>query len=131
MAYQSNESGRREVYVRPFPGPGGKWQISTAGGSWPRWSSTGTELFYLSLDDELLAVPVSAEGGRFVAGNPAKLFDASGYVNEFFGSYDVAPRSDRFVFLEVAGNLDGAPDRSQLGFVLNWFEQVERLASSK
>ena len=130
VAYQSNESGRREVYVRPFPGPGGKWQISTAGGSWPRWSREGNELFYMSLEDDLVAVPVTAEGDRFVAGNPEKLFDASGYVNEFFGSYDVAPGGRRFAFLEVAGNQDGAPDRSQLGFVMNWYEQLSRLAGN-
>jgi len=59
VAYQSNESGRDEIYVRPFPGPGGQWQVSTAGGSDPRWRPDGKELYYLAPDLKLMAAAVS------------------------------------------------------------------------
>ncbi len=74
LAYFSNESGHMEVYVQPFPGPGGKWQISTNGGVEPRWRGDGKELYYLTPDNELMAVPVSA-GATFEAGIPVKLFE--------------------------------------------------------
>jgi hypothetical protein len=73
IAYVSNESGRYEVYVAPFPGPGGKWQVSTAGGSHPLWSRDGKELFYQALDGKLMAVPVKI-GGSFESGVPKPLF---------------------------------------------------------
>ncbi len=57
IAYQSNESGRTEVYVRAFP-EGGTWQISTAGGSWPRWRRDGKELYFISPDGQLMAAPM-------------------------------------------------------------------------
>jgi Tol biopolymer transport system component len=60
LAYASNESGRYETYVRPFPGPGGTLQVSTAGGTQPRWSKDGWELFYVSPDGHLMAVPIRA-----------------------------------------------------------------------
>jgi serine/threonine-protein kinase len=129
-AYMSNDSGRMEVYVRPFPGPGGKWQISTAGGNWPRWSADGKEIFYRSADDKLMSVPVNATGGGFTAGNPELLVDVSDYLTEFFGSYDVVPGTRRFVVLEASENQGDAPDRSKVNIVLNWFQQLERMATS-
>lgn len=73
MAYTSNETGRREVYVSPFPGPAGKWQISSAGGSQPRWRRDGKELFYLSPDHTLMAVDVRA-AATFQVGSATVLF---------------------------------------------------------
>src|SRR5262249_21770281 len=58
IVYQSNESGRFEIYVQPFPGPGGKFQISTNGGAQPRWNKNGKEIFYVSLDSKMMAAPV-------------------------------------------------------------------------
>jgi hypothetical protein len=60
LAYTSNESGRDEVYVRPFPDAGGKYQVSTGGGSQPRWRPDGKELFYVATDARLMAVPIGA-----------------------------------------------------------------------
>ena len=76
IAYQSNESGRFEIYVQPFPGPGGKFQISTKGGAQPRWNKNGKEIFYLSLDSKIMAAPVksSSEGQSVEIGTPAALF---------------------------------------------------------
>ena len=73
LAYQSNESGRKEVYVQSFPDPGGKWQVSTAGGVDPRWRADGKEIYYRAPDQKLMAVEVQA-GGDFPAGVPQPLF---------------------------------------------------------
>ena len=73
IAFQSEESGKPEVYVRPFPGPGGQWQVSTAGGGSPRWRRDGKELFYLSADNKIMAVPVRL-GPTFQAEAPTALF---------------------------------------------------------
>ena len=62
IAYQSNESGRFEIYVQPFPGPARKWgPISTNGGAQVRWRRDGKELFYIALDDRLMAVPIQLD----------------------------------------------------------------------
>ena len=76
VAYQSNESGSVEIYVRPFPGPGGQWQVSTAGGSQPRWRSDGKELFYVAPDARLMAVPIAvgADSQTLESGAPVPLF---------------------------------------------------------
>ena len=73
IAYASPESGRDEVYVRPFPGPGGQWQISTSGGSKPHWSNDGREIVYINLDGDVMAVPVETQNG-FRIGTPHRLF---------------------------------------------------------
>lgn len=74
VAYQSNESGRAEVYVQAYPPSGGKWQISTTGGQWPVWRGDGKEIIYTTADDTLHAVPVSMTGGDPTPGNPVRLF---------------------------------------------------------
>jgi Tol biopolymer transport system component len=74
VAYQSNESGRLEIYVRPFPGPGGQWQISTAGGIQPRWSRDGKALYYIDPDGKLMAATVAVKGAALEPGVPAVLF---------------------------------------------------------
>jgi Tol biopolymer transport system component len=78
MAYESNESGRFEIYVQPFPGPGAKVLVSSGGGSQPRWRSDGRELYYVSPDARLMAVSIrSPDGGRALeVGRPAALFQA-------------------------------------------------------
>ena len=73
IAYASPESGRDEIYVRPFPGPGGQWQISTGGGSKPHWSNDGREIVYVNLDGDLMAVAVDTRNG-FQIGAPRRLF---------------------------------------------------------
>src|SRR4029077_10956211 len=76
IAYQSNESGRTEIFVQSFPGPGGKSQVSTGGGAQVRWRKDGRELFYIALDGKLMAVPIrqSADGRPLEAGTPVALF---------------------------------------------------------
>ncbi len=74
LAYTSGESKRTEVYVQTFPQPGGKWQVSTAGGHWPVWSRDGRELYFISSDNKMMAVEVKAEGQKFEPGVPKALF---------------------------------------------------------
>lgn len=75
VAYGLNESGRSEIYVQPFPGPGGKVQISTGGGNFPQWRRDGREIFYLAPDNRLMAVPVLQNSGSALeAGTPTSLF---------------------------------------------------------
>ena len=78
MAYASDESGRMEVWVRPFMGPGGRWQISKEGGSEPIWSKDGTQLFYRQ-EEQVWVVDVRTKGG-FSAGKPRQLFEKEGFV---------------------------------------------------
>ncbi len=74
IAYDSDESGKTEVYVRPFPDvQSGKWQVSSGGGTLPRWRRDGKELFYVSADADLMAVDISTVSG-FQAGLPKRLF---------------------------------------------------------
>ena len=76
IAYQSNESGQFEIYVQPFPGPGGKFRISSNGGAQPRWNKNSKEIFYVSLDSKMMAAPVklSPDGQSLQTGTPAALF---------------------------------------------------------
>ena len=121
MAYQSDESGRNEVYVQAFPDGGRKWSISTGGGTTPRFSPSGRELFYRN-GQELMAVEVETEPG-FEAQTPRSLFEASFRL----GQYDVAPDGQRFLFVVPVGG--SAPD--QINVVLNWAEELKRLVPTE
>jgi serine/threonine protein kinase len=112
IAYESNESGRYEVYVVPFPGPGGKRQVSTAGGTGPRWRADGKELFYGAADKRLMAAEVDAKGGAFEVKKVEPLF------GPIFGGerYDVSADGQRFLTLVPVG---GETDTT-LTVVQNW-----------
>jgi Tol biopolymer transport system component len=127
IAYVSNESGRAEVYVQPYPGPGGKWQISTDGGSEPRWNRNGRELFYRS-GDRMMAVPVSTQS-TFSAGRPQMLFERqypSTQLPQTAPHYDVSPDGQRFLFPKEAERGPGAP----INVILNWPALLTRGTSS-
>jgi serine/threonine protein kinase/Tol biopolymer transport system component len=125
VAYMSEESGRYEVYVQPFPGPGGKWQISTNGGTMPVWAPNGRELFYMN-PGKLMSVGVttqptfSASTPRIVADIPPALM---GRLSN--GVYDVSPDGQRFLFVK-ANVENGPPDEVRV--VLNWTEELKQLA---
>jgi serine/threonine protein kinase len=121
LAYQSNESGRTEVYVQSFPGPGGKWQISTSGGSEPHWRADGRELYYRAPGQKLMAVDVQTGSGVTV-GTPQLLFQ---------GRFDMALARNRFLptadgrrFLTVAPL--GREAMTPTTVVLNWFAELGR-----
>jgi len=125
MAYASNESGRREVYVQPYPGPGGKWQISTDGGQEPVWNPRGNELFYRS-GRSMMAVAIDTESG-FTPGTPQRLFDGPYMPSVYsFANYDVSPDGQRFLMLKRVGT----GDVTQITVVLNWDEELKRLVPS-
>jgi serine/threonine protein kinase/Tol biopolymer transport system component len=90
VTYDSNESGKYEVYVAPFPGPGGKWQISTAGGDSPQWRRDGTEIFYFTPDNKLMVAAVNGKGPSFEVGAVKPLFQtrATGRTNRYAESAD-------------------------------------------
>ncbi|HEV2201728.1 MAG TPA: protein kinase [Bryobacteraceae bacterium] len=122
LAYTSAESGRNEIYARPYPGPGGKYQISTEGGTEPVWNPKGRELFYRA-GNKMMAVDVSTQPG-FSAGKPRVLFEGA-YVPtpRSFPNYDVSPDGQRFLMVK-ATELGQAP--TQINVVLNWFEELKR-----
>ena len=96
VAYQSNESGRNEINVRPFPGPGGAWQISAGGGSFPRWRTDGQELYYVAPGNQLMAAAIRAQGASITPGQPVALFTANFLRASSLPPYDVA-RDGRFL----------------------------------
>jgi Tol biopolymer transport system component len=107
VAYQSNETGRFEIYVRPFRGPDGQTLVSTGGGVYPRWSHDGKELYYVAPDARLMAVSIRATGTTIEAGAPAALFQTrkvGGGLNVISRGhqYDVAP-DGRFLVNTEAG----------------------------
>jgi serine/threonine-protein kinase len=127
LAYQSNESGRNEVYVRPFPQvDGGRWQVSMAGGTRPAWARSGRELFYLDASRTLTAVPIQTSGSTFSAGKPAKVFDAR-YSTPFPPrQYDVSPDGQRFLMLKDSAAGDPTATPASMVVVLNWFEELKQ-----
>ena len=125
IAYESNESGRNEVYVRPFPEVNtGRWQISTDGGTRPLSARNGRELFYYVLPGVVMTVPV-VDGVSFAAGAPKVVFKWT-YLAPFAGlMYDVSPDGRRFLMLKNAESGDAPPP--QLVVVENWFDELKRL----
>jgi eukaryotic-like serine/threonine-protein kinase len=123
LAYVSDESGHFEVYPQPYPGPGGKYQISTDGGTEPIWNSNGRELFYRE-GDKMMAVDVSARP-TFSAGKPRMLFQGP-YLSAAITMpyYDVSPDGQRFLMIKP--NEQSSPN--QIVVVQNWFEELKQKA---
>ena len=114
MAYHSNESGRQEVYVRPFPGPGRTWQVSTEGGMWATWREDGNEIVYQAIDGTLTAVPVTTRDDGLAFGTPAPLFQLPTHEVNF--RFSPTRDGERFLAIE---SLD-AQDSQPLSVVVNW-----------
>jgi len=126
LAYSSDESGRAEVYVRPFPGPGGKWQVSTAGGVWPTWSRSRRELFYLGLDGRIMEAGYTVEGDSFRAEKP-RVWSLGLVVGPFNRTFDMHPDGERVAVLKAAEDeAEGTRDRVVL--ILNFFDELRRIA---
>jgi serine/threonine protein kinase len=121
MAYTSDDTGQREVYVRPFPTGDGKVRVSIAGGEQPRWRGDGRELFFVGADRKMMAVAVAAKAGpnpTFEATAPLPLFEThlAQFVTNLAFEYDVTTEGKRFLLNTVAGGTS-AP---LLNLVLNW-----------
>ncbi|MGA7791752.1 MAG: protein kinase [Candidatus Acidiferrales bacterium] len=125
LAYQSNESGILEVYVQPFPGPGGKWQISNGSGTVPKWSRNGKELFYRTPDNKIMVVTYTASRDSFQAGkpqlwSPGQFTDRGGPSN-----FDLHPDGKRFAVLKTPGTEQNAAV-NHVSFVFNFFDELRR-----
>ena len=125
IAYQSDESGQYEVYVRPYPDwTAGRWQVTQAGGTAPLWSRSGRELFYRSGTGALMAAEVMS-GPTFTTGTHTRLFDAVGFHGGTFALfYDVAPGDRRFVMLRRVRRADGPEHAERLVQITNWASEV-------
>jgi len=135
IAYCSNESGRMEVFVQPYPGPGPKIQLSSEGGSDPTWKRSGGELYYRS-GDKMMAVTVSTLPS-FRADRPRMLWEkyfaygrnsSCGAPGPSSSNYDVAPDGQRFLMIQEGG--DDAP-ATQIHVVLNWSEELKRMTKAQ
>jgi serine/threonine protein kinase len=122
VAYMTDETGRRQIYVQPFPGPGGKWLISAEEGQYPRWSRNGREIFFVS-GDKLMSVDVETQPA-FKVGTPHPLFSTSGYLVGA-GNYDVAPDGQHFLMIRQE---EAAASPKELNVILNWSEELKRRA---
>jgi serine/threonine-protein kinase len=135
LAYQANESGQFQIYVRPFPDVNSRrWQVSTGGGTQPLWARSGHELFYYGPDAELMRVVV-AGGQAWVADAPMKVLEgrylvsATG-VSSTYRNYDVAPDGQRFLMLKAAGS-DAAGAPTQIVVVQHFDEELKRLVPTR
>jgi Tol biopolymer transport system component/predicted Ser/Thr protein kinase len=125
LAYASDESGRHEIYVIPFPPSGGKWRVSTNGGFQPKWRSNGRELFYRAPDGTLMAVPVAAsESGAFRSGTPKSLFKVRQDTAMLPGPrarYAVSNDGERFLVFDTAEE----ESSERITVVVNWTTDLE------
>jgi eukaryotic-like serine/threonine-protein kinase len=126
LAYVSDESGRNEIYVQPFPGPGRKWVVSTGGGTDPVWSRNSNELFYRQ-GDQMMVASVAPTGLTFSSAPPRPLFQVGFDVGDDGPSYDVSP--DGQWFLMTRGSHVQAP--AQLDIVLGWLSEVTARTSQR
>lgn len=126
LAYASNESGPNEIFVRPFPGPGGKWKISTAGGKFPAWSRATRELFFLGGDDRIMVVSyTTAAGDSFSAGRPRPWSPTQVLRDGVRQNFDVSADGKRVVIFPrpAADQTEGS---LHVTFLLNFFDEVRR-----
>src|ERR1700722_8940198 len=121
LAYQSNESGRPEIYITAFPAGGAKWQVASNGGTTPKWRRDGKELFFLDPQDNMVAVDVNTSGNAVKLGAPHTLFQAVG-IQRDFGPYDVT--ADGKKFLINSGNLKEGIEPVTL--VQNWPAELKK-----
>ncbi len=126
MAYESDESGRREVYVRPFPDvEGGQWQVSTAGGIAPLWSHGGSELYFV-LEGDMMVATIEVEPTFSVTG-VEELFElpSGALIGSGTGSYDVTLDDQRFVMALDLQTQAASGETPDMVLVQNFFEELK------
>jgi serine/threonine-protein kinase len=122
LAYQSNESGQFEIYVRPFPDVNeGRWPISTGGGTRPLWGPDGRELFYLESGGRLTVIPVQTSPS-FAAGSAEVLLEETYFAAVGGRTYDISLDGRRFLMIKESG--EDTSVRLSMTVVLNWFEEL-------
>ncbi len=137
IAYQSNETGQRQIYVRPFPNvESGRFLISTEGGTRPAWARSGNELFYLDANDLLTSVPVQATATAFSPGRPVRILNTKYYAGLTtrgldLRGYDVSADGRRFLMVKESGATSQEPANApplNIVVVLNWLEDLKQKA---
>ena len=124
IAYTSDRTGTREIYIQRFPELGGERLISQGGGNYPLWSQDGRELIYRGLNGEVMAVPVTL-GADLSIGSASQLFDGSAYFSSPANRHwDVSPDGQRFLMIKDAITPN---EPLELVAVQNWFEELKRL----
>jgi len=128
LAYQSNESGQDEIYVRPFPNvTGGRWQVSSGGGQ-PAWARSGRELFYIDSTTQALMSVAVQTSPAFSSGTPVRLFDTRPYYSLGVSrAYDVSADGEKFLMIKsvaATGDRGSTPTSMAMTVVLNWFEEL-------
>ncbi len=130
LAYTSYESGRFEVYARPFPGPGGKWQVSNAGGAWPTWSRSQREIFYRGEQGRIMVAAYTVEGESLRAEKPRVWSPGLVPSPGFHGlsrPYDLHPDGERVAVLK-ASEAEAEARRDRVVLIVNFFDELRRLA---
>ena len=129
VAYLSQETGQREIYIRPYPGTGEQVTVSVGGGREPVWAKNG-DLFYRSLTGERVFVVAVATEPKLRVGTPVQLFQGPFYIPPT-GSprpqYDVAADGQRLLMLTTRSSTDSSPARPRIVIVQDWFEELRRL----
>jgi Tol biopolymer transport system component len=123
VAYSSDESGREEVYVTPFPKADRKWLLSSDGGTAPTWGRQGKELLYVSPAGELMAAPVQLGTSTFQAGEPQQLFRVETAGSNPWRTFDVGPDGQRFLVLRSLDETAPSP----VHVVVNWFQELREV----
>jgi serine/threonine-protein kinase len=134
LAFESNSSGQREVYVRPFPDVDrGLWQVSSTGGRQPSWSRDGKELFFFNGDGALSRAQVSVQAGAFRASSPERLLEPRYYgvqpLSLVARTYDSAPRGDRFIVVKP-GPTAADTNATDLILVQHWAVALRRASAT-
>ena len=129
LAYQSNETGRYEIWVVPFADTRreSRSQLTFEGGTRPMWSKRGDEIFYLDEDRRMMAVPVRAGAIFEKRGNPVELFRGPYGVPYLSRYYDYSPHHDRFLMIHLGAGEDSGSTPPDIVLVQNWFEELKRL----
>jgi Tol biopolymer transport system component len=126
IAHRSNELGINEIYVRPFPpGNGGRWQISTGGGLYPRWSNNGRELFYETADYRIMVMDYKVDGASFVPGK-SRLWSDQQLFYTGISNMDLAPDGKHFVVFSTPEATGGDKGSVRVTMLLNFFDEVRR-----
>jgi eukaryotic-like serine/threonine-protein kinase len=128
IMYASSESGTLEVYVRSFPDQGGKWQVSSGGGTYPEWSSDRRTLYFRTLDNQIMAANYTIKGDVFSAEKPRlwseqRLGDVGNALN-----YTLHPDGKRIVAVMPAGSATGAKESTHVTIMFNFFDELRRRA---
>jgi hypothetical protein len=130
VAYQSNESGRNEVYVRPFPGPGARVQVSTDSGFYPMWSRSRPDLLFGVFSQQIMVASYTVEGDSFRPAKP-KLWSPGRYITRpRLRSFDLHPDGNRLAVAAVQ-ETQTAEKQDEVVFIFNFFDELRRIAPAK